>query len=443
MVRMFLGVVCLLALAMPTVFGAYCVGKPSPDAQPNTNPVVTAAPVFVNQTTYQGGTAKMYMGGADGNLPIVHLWGTAYEKGYVHGAINPYRMNAMIDQVWTYFEQEVEQAINSSYPGDFNVKFLEDVANFGLEVALDIEIDITKNFTGDYFWQELQGMADGSGVSFDKAARMHLIGELTKGSCSMYGVWGKATESTGGNLLQLRALDWASQGPFSKYPELTVYHNDAAQQQGNSFINAGWTGWIGALTGMSDQKMGISEIGVSYPDASFGKESRVGVPFTFLLRDILQWDNSLTEAKSHMTNAHRTCDLILGVGDGKPGGGFVGVEYSASVANFQTPTNQQPLFDWHPRIPDVVYYGMDWLCPAFNQKLGEQIQANYGKITPESTIRDITAIVETGSTHVAVYDFANSAFYFAHAGLPGQEPHRAFDRGFYRVDLAAAFALTP
>lgn len=33
--------------------------------------------------------------------------------------------------------------------------------------------------------------------------------------------------------------------------------------------------------------MGISEIGVSYPDSSFGKESRIGNPFTFLLREIL------------------------------------------------------------------------------------------------------------------------------------------------------------
>lgn len=40
---------------------------------------------------------------------------------------------------------------------------------------------------------------------------------------------------------------------------------------------------------MSDQQLGISEIGVSYPDASFGSQSRIGVPFIFVLRDILQF----------------------------------------------------------------------------------------------------------------------------------------------------------
>lgn len=30
-------------------------------------------------------------------------------------------------------------------------------------------------------------------------------------------------------------------------------------------------GWIGGLSGMSSVPMGVSEIGVSFPDASFGE----------------------------------------------------------------------------------------------------------------------------------------------------------------------------
>ena len=37
----------------------------------------------------------------------------------------------------------------------------------------------------------------------------------------------------------------------------------------------------------------------------------------YLLRDIIQFDSSLQEAMQRITDAHRTCDLILGVGDGK------------------------------------------------------------------------------------------------------------------------------
>jgi len=39
----------------------------------------------------------------------------------------------------------------------------------------------------------------------------------------------------------------------------------------------------------------------------------------YLLRDILQYDVTLSDSMSRIANAHRTCDLILGVGDGKVG----------------------------------------------------------------------------------------------------------------------------
>ena len=84
----------------------------------------------------------------------------------------------------------------------------------------------------------------------------------------------------------MRALDWATDGPFQDYPQVTFYHS-MNEKQGNSFANVGWTGWIGSITGMSEKQLAISEIGVSFPDETFGRESRFGVPFTFLLRDVL------------------------------------------------------------------------------------------------------------------------------------------------------------
>ena len=82
------------------------------------------------------------------------------------------------------------------------------------------------------------------------------------------------------------------------------------------------------------------------------------------MRDILQFDNTFDDAKNRITNAHRTCDLILGVGDGKSSK-FNSVQYSYSVANFMDDTNQRPVADWHPNIENVVYHGMDWLCPGY------------------------------------------------------------------------------
>ena len=54
----------------------------------------------------------------------------------------------------------------------------------------------------------MRGIADASGVPFQLFKRIHMIGQLTKGACSMFGAWGKAT--TNGQTVQLRALDWVN-----------------------------------------------------------------------------------------------------------------------------------------------------------------------------------------------------------------------------------------
>lgn len=138
----------------------------------------------------------------------------------------------------------------------------------------------------------------------------------------MFGANASATPT--GSLLQLRALDWDVDGkilpclewdhfnvetlyhlgPFRNYPQITVYHPD--QGNGHAFANLGWTGWIGSISGkegreaplcicpsftthppflppspgMSSAQTAISEIGVSFPDDTFGAESRFGTPFT-------------------------------------------------------------------------------------------------------------------------------------------------------------------
>lgn len=258
----------------------------------------------------------------------------------------------------------------------------------------------------------------------------------------MYGAWGSATASSGSPLLQLRALDWDVDGPFKDFPQITVYHTDESGDNGHTFANIGWTGWIGSITGISSVQMAISEIGVSFPDASFGAESRSGVPFTYILRDILQFDESLAAAESHLKDAKRTCYLLFGVGDGKTKQ-FRGVQYSASVANFFNDTNLQPVADWHPRITDVVYWGMDWLCPGYTLPLSKQLTALHGSITPEITIQNITAVVQTGDLHIAIYDLTSMILHTANARKDGASGSQmAYDRPFLRLNMTTIFAET-
>jgi len=371
-------------------------------------------------------------GSSSTNFTVTHVWGNNYyEMGYAQGAglkkagIN---VNDFIARTWVHLEQQVEQAL----PNYFPAWFAKAIADMGLDLALDLTELATEYYTDDKFFQELKGLSDATGIDYKTLVRVHMIAGLTQGKCSMFGMWGDALLPTyPSKLIQLRALDWDMDGPFRDYSAITVYHPSDGT---NAHINIGMTGFVGGLTGLNEHQLAISEIGVSYPDASFGSESRIGVPFIYLLRDILRYDTTVDDATARMANAARTCDLILGVGDGKLGE-FKGYAYSSSKLSIFDDHNQMPYTSWHPRIKDVVYWGMDWVCPAYNTVLSQQILKYYGQITPELAIKYLMAVELSGDNHLAVYDLTQMLFWVSFAapnGVTGSV--NAFDRQFVKFN---------
>lgn len=193
--------VALLALA--TIGrAAYCHGAPSPGAQPNLLPIETAEPVLVNSTA----NGKLYQVGSGEDLfHVLHMFGTPYEMGYAHGTLLKAQLNEFIPQLYSYL------ATQAKIP-DLPQWLSNILVTEGAEAALLATAYITKRYTPDYWFQEMQGLADGSGIAYTKILEMHMIGELTKGACSMFGAWGTAIPSTD-SLVQLRALDWDTDGP--------------------------------------------------------------------------------------------------------------------------------------------------------------------------------------------------------------------------------------
>jgi len=377
-------------------------------------------------------------GDAVSTFYLTHLYGSYHDMGLAQGQLLAKEVNDFINGVWAYFEKEVEGAL----PNYFPLWFSKLIADIGLDAALDLTEYATYSYTDPKIFEELKGIAEGAGAPelYTTALRVHMIAGLTQGKCSMFGLWGKALDPTYQNsLLQLRALDWDMNGPFRDFSAITVYHpNDGT----NAHINIGMVGFVGGLTGISSTQMGISEIGVSYPDASFGSESRIGVPFIFLLRDILRYDQTIDDSINRMANAKRTCDLILGVGDGKLKE-FRSFQYSSSVLRVFDDKNMEPYNQtWHPRINDAVYYGMDWICPAYNTVLSEQLLQWYGKITPEVAIKDLTAVEMSGDNHLAFYDLTGMQLWVAFAApfnVGGNVP--AYARQFTKFDATALLNL--
>lgn len=418
---------------------AYCSGSPQPGERTNENAIFESDLSFLRSAK----NAKLYEAGPDGaRFPILHVWGSPYEVGYAQGTILKDEINKFVTATWNYLSTSLIDA----FPGDMlspEMKAL--IVEKGLDGALDWTRDQTAPFTPQAFVDEMRGLADASGLDYDLVYRLNMFPELTKASCSFFGTWGESVKSPG-HAYQLRALDYDVVGPFKDFPQVTVYHPD----EGYAYAQVTWPGSVGVLTGFSSQKIAISEIGVYFGDDSFGQgtfpntpiEKTQGEPWMFVLRDVLQFTNSLETAEARITNSNRTCNLIIGIGDGNIGKSN-GCEYSGYVANFYDDTNQLPVNEtWHPVIKDTVYNGMDWLCPGYNQVLGEQLAKFHGAIDENVIVHDILPTTQTGNLHIAVYDLTESAMHVSFARpstAPPSEPLNAFERTFTRLHMADIF----
>ena len=431
----------VIALFLPIVSCSRCNGASLPGPR-NTHPIDTSSPVFLRAVP----NGKLYSVGPPGDeRDLIHLWGTPYENGVATGQLLGAKFNRFVAEVYEYTEaQLISNLANATWCAAhaLECKGLRAITKGGLSAALDLSYDVTKSHIKPYVMEEIRGLADATKLSVNDVRNIMWIGELTRGSCSMFGAKGTATPH--GDLLQLRALDWDVDAPFRNYATITVYHpNDG---DGHAWANLAFSGFSASVTGFSSTQLGVSEIGVSYPDDSFGPESYLapGYPFGFLIRDILQFDTTLDDATRRITEATRTCDLILGVGDGKCND-FNGFQYSPHVATVIKPDSKPeekiPVnASWHTPLDDIVYWGMDWVCPNDNKMLSHQLQKFHGKLTPENTISDVVSYVGTGDLHIAIYDNKASMMYVATARKDGAGgPLNAYQRQFTRLNMTRLF----
>ena len=137
-------------------------------------------------------------------MKLIHVYGSMYQMGFAQGELLKEELTIFIRELWDYIEQQIEDGIPKKIP-----KFLKKgLANFAIGTVLDLNYEITLPYTNKKYYEEMRGISDGSGVEFKYLKRIHMIGELTKGACSMFGAWGKATSE--GQTVQLRALDWVN-----------------------------------------------------------------------------------------------------------------------------------------------------------------------------------------------------------------------------------------
>jgi hypothetical protein len=334
------------------------------------------------------------------------------------------------DAFFEWVDANVEEAVIKYVPKDVATL----IAVYGVRLVLDLQYDLMKQHISKEFLEEIEAVAEASGLSFKEVVRVTVFPDLVKAHCTMVGAWGEATAPQYRNsLVQLRALDWATNSPLQQWPLVTVYHTST----GGAFATLGWPIFLGALTGMSSAPIGVCEkVFLSYN----GTDTRNGIPFTLMLRDILEFDSSVSAAIKRMERAKRTCSIWVGVGSPTSLEKFTIVEYARDYVRQFNDSNLESSNPEHPQLPNIVYVDKH-VQPSHDPCLGSLLQAAHGTITP-TTLVQVASTHQTGDTHVAVYDFfqmemlvSNASPYINGTVTP------AYNRAFVKLDMKALFAL--
>lgn len=281
----------------------------------------------------------------------------------------------------------------------------------------------TSPFIPQKFKDEIAGMAEATGLSVDEVQDFTIFPELFH--CSGFAVWGKA--SADGSLLHGRVLDYMREVGLDRWALVIIQEPEGA----NAFVNVGYSGTIGSVTGMNVKHVGIGEMGGG------GAEKWDGMPMTLLVRECLESGNSLEEAQQIMANTPRTCEYYYVISDSKAEGGrgsAVGVAAWPDKIQFVHANESHELLP-HPLEDAVMLSAGDrYEC------LTRRVQKMYGKINPQVALDIMSRGVAMDSNmHDALFKPETLEFWVANSTL--QAPACNLPYTFY--DLKKLMAEKP
>jgi isopenicillin-N N-acyltransferase-like protein len=237
---------------------------------------------------------------------VLHLKGTAYDRGYQHGVLLKEQIQRNIA---TYIDGTLLIEKSKSDLPERLVEFYKSIPTIMSHVP-------------DHFIQEMEGLADGAEVLVAKIVALNLFPEMFH--CSGITVSGQASKD--GEMYHARVLDYS----IGKNLQTTAVLQIVEPEKGIPFLNVSYAGFIGTVTGMNLEKIAIGEIG------GLGYGSWNGIPMAFLLREILQNASSIDDVKTILQNSERTCEYYYVFSDGKTSES-VGVYATAAQLQFIAP----------------------------------------------------------------------------------------------------------
>lgn len=351
---------------------------------------------------------------------VLYLRGTSYEMGFQQGKLLKDEMEDSLDKAlgccYEYVGKELKLPLVAKPVTDF---------------LLDEAYRRMAPYIPNDDKEEMQGLADGSGIPLRQIHRLHALPGLTETSCSAIAAFGKATRDR--NLYQLRILDYIMELGIQDHPTITLYQTN----EGNHFVNIGWAGFIGVISGMNKEGLAISEMGYGGPgDNQPGipipppEETLEGIPMIFLTKKVLRYAANVEQATGIIKSADKTNYYVYVIGDGITETGAPQVRGYISTSRFcQIYEANDPDYPI-PALQDVVYGS------HYNEKCYQLLKEHYGQIEPSLIMEKIAPTISMqGNLQCVIYDPKNLRFWVANAkGLKG----RACEQDYVLFDFGKA-----
>jgi cytochrome c551/c552 len=357
-----------------------------------------------------------YIGDEENRITVLYVTGTPYEMGYEQGRLLTSQVRGTI--------RDVQDGAN---------KFLPKAMRESKLLTKRDEKEIINEFL-DRAWylmsryapredlEEMRGLADGSGIPLDEIHRMHAIPDTGETSCS--GLVAKGSATRDGHVYQLRILDYGANFNLQRRPLITVYR--PTTESANMYVTIGWVGFVGAISGVNEKGVALSEMGFGNPPG----ETLAGTPMPFLLKNVLRYADTAEEGAAIIRTARRTNSYVYFLGDKR--NAPIGMITSAQQCVAYHANDRDTLEVGNKTLPqfrDIVYGG------HYEDKQAQLVRDMQGNVDVEAIQELARQIAMKSNLQTVIYDLTADKIWVANR----KDKIRAADRPYVEFSLADAW----
>ena len=309
---------------------------------------------------------------------VLRLRGKPYEIGVQHGRLLAPNIKRLCERVI--------YGVGFSYSIEKGQWFPDAAAKL---------VDRQRPFIAPEYFEEIRGVADGAGLPLATVQAANIFPEFFH--CSGVAVFGKAT--CRGTLLHARVLDYMTEVGLQDEAVTMAIEREGARR----FVNVGYAGFIGSVTGMNEKQVAIGEMG------GRGEGKWDGTPMAQLLRGALENCDTLEQALDYMRRRPRTCEYYYVISDGKS---RTARGVAATPETFQVikPAEAVPL------LPEPVEDAVLLSEGSRYKLLVKRVRELHGRIGPEEMQRIISRnVAMRANLHDVIFEPQTLMLWIANA----------------------------